>query len=442
MKRIFLLAGIGAAAGFVAALVATQYIPDLSLGVTIDSLGKADYDTFVFYDKPYGLVGNTLLGLLVAGVVAAVAVWHRPPAVRLRSGLIAGVAGALLCNAAAAASDLTFIGMARGLSSDGKLTLTQLDAISTVPSLMWYLLAAFGLSLAIFLGIGPSRALFGRVWIGTGLGAVVAIVIANILLVLILPVLLFEVVSNPRIESINVTTFVKPIIWGELFGMGAGAAAAFALAEMFWKPAWLKAFRGTGEGRSWTLTGQISRVGYEEGIEVRLPPDGTVAPVHAQIQAKDDAHYIVAVGGETQVNGQPVQTAWLKDGDNIGVGSALILFRTRLKGKSKGQELPSAVAHAPDPLQMPTLTDSMGNEHKLHNGVNVVGRELGCDVALTWEQSVSRRHAEVVVDHTTVTVRDLGSTNGTFVGGQRITAETPVASGTEITFGRTVVRLG
>ncbi|MCH7944530.1 MAG: FHA domain-containing protein [Armatimonadetes bacterium] len=90
---------------------------------------------------------------------------------------------------------------------------------------------------------------------------------------------------------------------------------------------------------------------------------------------------------------------------------------------------------------MPTLTDSMGNEHKLHPGVNVVGRELGCDVALTWEQSVSRRHAELVVDQGTVTVRDLGSTNGTFVGGQRITGATPVASGTEITFGRSVMRL-
>ena len=442
MKRILLLAGIGAAAGFVAAFVATQFIPDLTVGVALDSLGKTDYDIFVFYNKPFGLVGNTLLGLLVAGVVAAVAVWHRPPAVRLRSGLIAGAVGALLCNAAAAASDLTFIRMAEGLSTDGKLTLTQLGAIDTLPAIMWYLLVAFGLSFAIFLGIGPSRALFGRVWIGTGLAAVTAIIVANLMLVLIIPVLFFEVVNNPSIESINITLFVKPIIWGELFGMGAGAAIAFALAEILWKPAWLKAFRGTAEGRTWTLTGQISRLGCEEGIEVWLPPDGTVAPVHAQIQAKDDAHYIVAVAGETQVNGKPVQTQWLQDGDNIGVGSALILFRTRLKGKSKGQELPSAVANAPDPLQMPTLTDSMGNQHKLHNGVNVVGRELGCDIALTWESSVSRRHAEIVFDGAAVTVRDLGSTNGTFVNGQRITDVTPVTSGTQITLGRTVVRLG
>ena len=83
----------------------------------------------------------------------------------------------------------------------------------------------------------------------------------------------------------------------------------------------------------------------------------------------------------------------------------------------------------------------MGNQHKLHPGVNVVGRELGCDVALTWESSVSRRHAEIVVDNATVTVRDLGSTNGTSIDGVPLSAPTVLAPGQAVAFGTAICTL-
>jgi pSer/pThr/pTyr-binding forkhead associated (FHA) protein len=48
--------------------------------------------------------------------------------------------------------------------------------------------------------------------------------------------------------------------------------------------------------------------------------------------------------------------------------------------------------------------------------------------------SVSRRHAEIHVQQATLTVRDLGSRNGTFVNGLRIEAE-QVRSGQVVRFG-------
>jgi len=52
-------------------------------------------------------------------------------------------------------------------------------------------------------------------------------------------------------------------------------------------------------------------------------------------------------------------------------------------------------------------------------GKLLVGRESDAELVL-FEDLVSRRHAEFVVKDGAVTLRDLGSTNGTFVNGQRV----------------------
>src|SRR5262245_11238711 len=50
------------------------------------------------------------------------------------------------------------------------------------------------------------------------------------------------------------------------------------------------------------------------------------------------------------------------------------------------------------------------------------------------ESSISGRHAELVVDDRGVTLRDLGSTNGTKVGGERV-VERRLAHGDDVSFG-------
>jgi pSer/pThr/pTyr-binding forkhead associated (FHA) protein len=65
-----------------------------------------------------------------------------------------------------------------------------------------------------------------------------------------------------------------------------------------------------------------------------------------------------------------------------------------------------------------------------------VGRE-GCDVLLA-DPEVSRRHARIVLTGAGAEVEDLGSTNGTFVNGRRITGRTALQPGDRIAFGNTV----
>jgi pSer/pThr/pTyr-binding forkhead associated (FHA) protein len=75
-----------------------------------------------------------------------------------------------------------------------------------------------------------------------------------------------------------------------------------------------------------------------------------------------------------------------------------------------------------------------GGRYPLTEGDNVLGRGDDCEVSLKLA-SISRRHAMITVDGTRITLRDLRSKNGTFVGGQRIDATVNLHDGDEIRLG-------
>ena len=68
------------------------------------------------------------------------------------------------------------------------------------------------------------------------------------------------------------------------------------------------------------------------------------------------------------------------------------------------------------------------------------GRRSTCNLRLSWP-TVSGLHAEFVVAADTLFLRDLGSTNGTFVNGRRILADTLLSEGDIIHFGGVEFRL-
>ncbi len=75
---------------------------------------------------------------------------------------------------------------------------------------------------------------------------------------------------------------------------------------------------------------------------------------------------------------------------------------------------------------------------QLAEGENIVGREPGCDVWLDLP-GISRRHARITVSDVVVMLEDLGSKNGTFLRGTRITAPSALTDRDEIRFGSAVV---
>jgi len=72
-------------------------------------------------------------------------------------------------------------------------------------------------------------------------------------------------------------------------------------------------------------------------------------------------------------------------------------------------------------------------------GSLVVGRALTSDIPV-FDPTISRRHAEVSCDDAGVEVRDLGSSNGTFVNGAKVT-HARLSAGDVISFGKVSFRL-
>jgi len=101
-----------------------------------------------------------------------------------------------------------------------------------------------------------------------------------------------------------------------------------------------------------------------------------------------------------------------------------------------------AAAEAPPPSSPPTASKPAtivrlttdDRTITLQDGTHVIGRDPD---AAVWIDSavVSRRHARLAVRDGRVTVEDLGSRNGTFVNGARLTGASPLVHGDEIRLG-------
>ena len=70
----------------------------------------------------------------------------------------------------------------------------------------------------------------------------------------------------------------------------------------------------------------------------------------------------------------------------------------------------------------------------------LLGRNPECTLVLD-DDYASGRHARVFYDDKSWFVEDLGSTNGTHVNGERITAPTQLQAGTQLRIGTTVLEL-
>lgn len=69
----------------------------------------------------------------------------------------------------------------------------------------------------------------------------------------------------------------------------------------------------------------------------------------------------------------------------------------------------------------------------------IIGRKVNCDLRIPLT-SVSRQHCEITVDHGTVHIKDLGSSNGTYHNSVRV-QEANLSAGDELSIGPVVFTL-
>lgn len=79
-----------------------------------------------------------------------------------------------------------------------------------------------------------------------------------------------------------------------------------------------------------------------------------------------------------------------------------------------------------------------GTEFPLDKNELFLGRDQTSDLVIN-DPEVSRRHLRLVIDGATYRLEDLGSTNGTFIHGQRLSTPALLKSGDVVTLGEKIV---
>jgi hypothetical protein len=94
----------------------------------------------------------------------------------------------------------------------------------------------------------------------------------------------------------------------------------------------------------------------------------------------------------------------------------------------------------PEPGKRPgTIVMPSGDRITLKDGKNLIGRLADCVVVVS-DGNTSRHHAQIHRAGSGFVISDLGSTNGTFVNGERLIADLRLADGDIITLGSVNLR--
>jgi len=224
--------------------------------------------------------------------------------------------------------------------------------------------------------------------------------------------------------------------------IGLAIGLLIGLVHELTKTAWVTVEAGRLKGRQYRLEGSVISIGRAEENPVGLFGDPAVQARHAVIEHRGNDYILrgVAVSEGTFVNGERVESTTLREGDRIGIGSYELAFHVRQdKGILRTAGVYRDAGQPPRPIPPrgssgPALIDPGGQRLPILAGQTThIGRALDNQIVIS-HSSVSRHHAEIVASDGTFVMRDLGSQNGTFVGGQRIT-ETALKDGDAVRLG-------
>jgi pSer/pThr/pTyr-binding forkhead associated (FHA) protein len=196
----------------------------------------------------------------------------------------------------------------------------------------------------------------------------------------------------------------------------------------------------------WIEQGSVD-IGREEG-DIRLATDRFVSPRHARVYARGSTFYLRDLNSLNGVFLRVRESEALKDADQILLGSEVLRFgllRDSEQGLGAANERGTDVYGSPARpryacLCERTVEGAYRNVFYISSDETVIGREFG-DLVFTADSFMSRRHASVHRDPTagTFTLRDLGSSNGTYLA---IRGEVELREGDHLRVGQHLFRFG
>jgi len=187
-------------------------------------------------------------------------------------------------------------------------------------------------------------------------------------------------------------------------------------------------------------------VGRAPECDVSLP-DPALSRLQAQVERRGDQFYLRDRSGRgTAVGGEVVSEAALRDGAEIGLGAWRALFRATTPGEDGATQVSGdtplrAPPEAPESCPARLRVRERGRERVLALSCDAVtlGKDPANDVVLQ-DPFVSARHLRLERRERRWRLRDLGSTNGTLLGGVRVT-EAELPAGAPLTLGDTEIVL-
>ena len=130
--------------------------------------------------------------------------------------------------------------------------------------------------------------------------------------------------------------------------------------------------------------------------------------------------------------------------DVFGTKAPAAAPRPKAKPKEKGRDQPpprsrKATRGVPTKLQVVSGPNA-GQSVPLSDQPILLGRGTDASIRLD-DDYVSTRHARFATNGEQWFVEDVGSTNGTYLGSQRVTSPVPVGLGIQVRLGKTIVEL-
>lgn len=193
------------------------------------------------------------------------------------------------------------------------------------------------------------------------------------------------------------------------------------------------------EGTVWVLDDEVV-LGSDAG-PIPFGDDGWLCPRHCRLYFEGDRLHVEDLQSVNGVYLRILGESPVAPGDRIRIGRQLLRIEPMPSPQVLPQDEPRAWG-SPNPGYRARLVQlleggDVGEIFPLRVGENLVGRESG-DVTFPGDRSVSSRHASIRLGSEGVTVRDLGSANGTYL---RITKAAPLGGGDLLLLGNRLLRV-
>lgn len=195
---------------------------------------------------------------------------------------------------------------------------------------------------------------------------------------------------------------------------------------------------------------ETTTVGRSQNNSVQLV-DSTVSRTHCRIENKDGELILIdSSRNGTLVNGSPISTAELREGDVISIGP----WTARLTYQGGRNEMTVVDQNTPTRVLSYNADTKFITEEKVHiiavspdqrpikkrlsQTEITFGSHATSDISIA-DKYVSRQHCKLILNEGTMLLCDLGSTNGTFVDGVRVD-KTRLPNHGAFTIGKTRIR--